>query len=338
MGLLALVIDGVAHGFAIDGEAVVGFAMGRIPTLEGAVEVLGIDADEQVAYDVFARHQAATVVAAAAEPFARLGAQTLGPVRHGLVAPHPTQRGPGGEREDGREGMPASLGAAGIGDVGKERGQQSHMVGSQHDRGSSMTIRFFKDGPRQQGPGISVQGVHKDPLGGGGRSTIAVRGAPKAFGVPHIDPVRGFVEGSLEPSRIDKGFQQQQRMPKALLPVSRQAPLAQRQGARRQVGPMPGRQDQEPAVVGQQRQAIVLMAERPPDPAIPNRTFPGGGGKAEQRDPGLAPSGHVPEGFADLGKGAQIMMRLHQLLIPQFFGTLNGTDKEVVQDHSGSLG
>ncbi len=45
MGLLALGIDDAAHGFAIDGEAVVGFAMDRRPALERAVAVLGIDAD-----------------------------------------------------------------------------------------------------------------------------------------------------------------------------------------------------------------------------------------------------------------------------------------------------
>ena len=233
--------------------------------------------------------------------------------------------------------MLVSLGAAGIGDVGKERGQKSHKVGSQYDRRSFMTIRFFKDGPRQQDPGISVQGEHKDHLGRVGRGTIAVRSAPKTFGVPHIDPVRGFLKGSLEPSRIGKGFQQQQWMPQVLLPIGRLASLAQGQGARGHVGPMPGWQDQNPAVVGQQGQASVLVVERPPDPAIPSRTFPGSHGKAEQRDPSLAPGGYVPEGFTNLLKCAQVLRRMHELLIAWFLSALNGADQEVFQGHSGGL-
>ncbi len=231
VGLLALGVDRVAHGFAINGQAVVLFAMDGIPPLQGRVEVPGDEADEQGAHDVFAGHQAVPVHEPAAKSRAGLGAQTLGPVRHRLVAPHPTQGRPGGEREDRRQGMPAALGAAGIRDLGKEFWQKSHLVGCQHDGGSSMTIGGFKHGPSQQGPGIGVQGVNKDHLRGVGRGAIAVRGTTKAFGVPHVDPVRGFVEGPLEPGRIDKGFQQQQRMPKTRLPVSRQAPLAQGQGA-----------------------------------------------------------------------------------------------------------
>ena len=79
---------------------------------------------------------------------------------------------------------------------------------------------------------------------------------------------------------------------------------------------MPGGQDEKPAVVGQQMQAIILVAVRPPDPAIPHCTFPGGGRKTEQRHPFGLPAGYVPEGFANLGERAQIMMRVHELVKP----------------------
>ncbi len=86
VGLLALGVDRVAHGFAINGQAVVLFAMDGLPALEGSVELRGIDADEQVAYDVFTRYQATTVRDTAAEPRLGLGAQTLGPRLLGKTA------------------------------------------------------------------------------------------------------------------------------------------------------------------------------------------------------------------------------------------------------------
>ena len=153
MGLPALGIDSVAHCFAIDGQTLVGFAMGCLPALERSVKLIRRDADEQIANHIFTRDHAAAVHEPTTESCTGLGAQTLDPVRHGLVAPHPTQCGSGSQRKHRWEGMPAPLGAAGIGDGGKARGQQSHLVGSQHDRRSSMAIRGFKNGPSQQGLG-----------------------------------------------------------------------------------------------------------------------------------------------------------------------------------------
>ena len=46
MVMAALFVDGVAQGLAVDGKAVVGLAVNRIPVLQGTVEVLGIDPDQ----------------------------------------------------------------------------------------------------------------------------------------------------------------------------------------------------------------------------------------------------------------------------------------------------
>jgi len=72
VGLLPLVVEGVAHPLAVDGKTFVGLARGCIPALQGAVERLGIDADEDITQDVFARHEVASGFMAAAEPLARL--------------------------------------------------------------------------------------------------------------------------------------------------------------------------------------------------------------------------------------------------------------------------
>ena len=85
MGLIALLVDGVAHRLAVDGKALVFFAIAFVPALQGAVEFHWIDADEQIADDVFTRHQATPLFATAAETLSRLGSEALGPVRDGFV-------------------------------------------------------------------------------------------------------------------------------------------------------------------------------------------------------------------------------------------------------------
>jgi len=122
MGLIALLVDGVAHRFAVDGEALVFFAIEFVPALQGAVEFHWIDADEQIADDVFARHEPTTLFATAAETLSRLGSEAFGPVRDGLVTAHPTQGCPGGDRQYGGKWMASSLGSTRVGDIGKKIG------------------------------------------------------------------------------------------------------------------------------------------------------------------------------------------------------------------------
>ena len=45
VGLIALFVEGVAHGFTVDGEAFVDLTIGCIPTLQGAIERLGARLD-----------------------------------------------------------------------------------------------------------------------------------------------------------------------------------------------------------------------------------------------------------------------------------------------------
>jgi len=89
MGLVAVRVDGIAHGLAVDGEAFVGLAVDGIPALQGAVEVLGVDADEHIANDRFAGDRIAVVAVAATEPGPSLLAEVFAPLGDGLVAAHP---------------------------------------------------------------------------------------------------------------------------------------------------------------------------------------------------------------------------------------------------------
>jgi hypothetical protein len=77
--------------------------------------------------------------------------------------------------------------------------------------------------------------------------------------------------------------------------------------------------DQETAIIGQQVQAIILMAQVPSNPPVPCCTLPGWGGKAQKSDPFIMPACEVPKGFADLGEETQIMMLLHLLLKMSLF-------------------
>ena len=94
---------------------------------------------------------------------------------------------------------------------------------------------------------------------------------------------------------------------------------------------MPVGQDEKTAVIDDQLEAVILMAEVPPNPTIPCSTLQSRGGKAQKGNPLIAPGGNVPEGFADLRQGTQVMMILHQFLITLLFEWTNGPDKNLSQ-------
>ena len=69
-GLRVVGVDGVAHGLAVDGDGVVGVAAGGVEALQGAVELVGADAHQDVADDELAGHLVAAVPVPAPEPLA----------------------------------------------------------------------------------------------------------------------------------------------------------------------------------------------------------------------------------------------------------------------------
>ena len=305
VGLAALFVNGVAHRLAVDGEAVVGLGLGRIPPLQGAVQRLGVDADEAIANDGLARHEQVPVFAAAAEPLAGLGAEAVGPVGDRLVTAHAAQDCPGGDGQHRRQGMPPPLGAARVGDVGEEVGQHSHVVGGQHDPRVSGTVAGFQQGIGQYGSGIGLQGPDKHLLGReGGCAAVALAGSAKAACVAQIGPIRRLVDGALVAFGVDESLQQHQGMAEAPPPVGGEPPFAQGKCARAEVWVMPVGQDQKAAVVGDQVQAVALVAVAPANPAIPHGAFPCRRRKAEQSHPLAEVGRHVPKGFADLGERA----------------------------------
>ena len=73
VGLTALLVDGVAHGLAVDGQAFIFLGVSCVPALQSPVELGRVDPDEQIADGELAGHQVLAAAAAAAEALARLG-------------------------------------------------------------------------------------------------------------------------------------------------------------------------------------------------------------------------------------------------------------------------
>jgi hypothetical protein len=98
---------------------------------------------------------------------------------------------------------------------------------------------------------------------------------------------------------------------------------------------MPVGQDEKAAVIDDQLEAVILMAEVPSDPAISGSALQSCGGKAQKGYPLIVPEGNVPEGFADFSQRTQIMMFLHQFLITLLFEPTNGPYKNLSQIQNG---
>ena len=266
-GARGVSIDGVAHGLAVDGDGVVGAAAGGVEAPQGAVELVGVDAHQHVADDVFAGHLVAAAAVPAAEPLAGARRQVGGPFGHGLVAARAAQRGAGGDGEHHRQRMAPALAAARVVDVGEVVGQGTHGVGGDHGLRASVAVDGVERGPGQARPRVGDQGADEDQLRRGRGGAVAAAHAAEAARAPDAGPVRGAVHRAAEARRIDEGLQQHKRVAEARRPVRRQPPFAQRQHPRAQVRHAPARQDQEAAVVGEQVLAVVLRAEVPADPS-----------------------------------------------------------------------
>jgi len=135
--LIALFINGVAHGLAVNGQAFVLLAIALVPSLQDAIEVFGIDADKNIADDIEARHVIALVAVTAVKTASGVLAEVVGPFPNGFVAPHAAENGSGGDGKDRGQAMASSLGAARIGDVFEKTRQGLHMFGGKHDAMSS---------------------------------------------------------------------------------------------------------------------------------------------------------------------------------------------------------
>ncbi len=96
MGLIALIVDGVTHGFPVNGQRFVVLTIGLVPSLQGTVKMHGVDADQDITDDRQARYDVALVLVPAAETLSSPLSKAFGPIGDGQVAVHPTQGCAGG--------------------------------------------------------------------------------------------------------------------------------------------------------------------------------------------------------------------------------------------------
>ena len=96
VGLIPLFIKGISHGFAVYGQTVIFLAVGLVPLLKGAVQMHRVNADQDIADDGQTGNKVATLFAAAVETLSGFLAETIHPIRDGLISPHSTQDCPGG--------------------------------------------------------------------------------------------------------------------------------------------------------------------------------------------------------------------------------------------------
>jgi hypothetical protein len=120
MGSMSLIIDGVAHGFTVNGKTFVFLSVGFVPTLQGSVQIDGIDPDQNIADNRLTWDDVTFIGIAAAEALPGIFTEAFGPISHGPVSAHSTQASPGDNGQNGSEPMPSPLDSTRVGDFGKE--------------------------------------------------------------------------------------------------------------------------------------------------------------------------------------------------------------------------
>ena len=147
MGLMPLIVDSVAHGLAIDGEALVFFSIDLVPMLQGSVEMDWIHTNQDIADDLLTWDDVTALGKTAAEAPAGIFAEPFGPIGDCPVSAHSTQAGPGRNGQNRGKSMPSALSSAGIGDFSKKGRQGLHLLSSEHHFGTSCAIRLLENSP-----------------------------------------------------------------------------------------------------------------------------------------------------------------------------------------------
>ncbi|KFB74432.1 MAG: hypothetical protein AW09_000271 [Candidatus Accumulibacter phosphatis] len=140
MRLLALFVLGVTHRLAIHRQTFVVARIDPVPLLAGLIKRGWIDTDQNVTNDGFTGYAVVSLLATTAKAFARPRLEVFGPTGDGLVTAHPAE---GRSRRDGQHAwqrMAPALGTPRIRDGGKEVGEQTHVFGTEHDSGGSLTV------------------------------------------------------------------------------------------------------------------------------------------------------------------------------------------------------
>jgi len=251
MGLLARVLRGPPHGLAINGDARVLPSEGGQPPAEQVVDFTGIDGIDKSVEGAAAGDEVAAPSLTTAQPLAHRLREMLRPIRDRFIAAGAAHGGTKHDRGEGASGVPLPLQAAGIGELhhkGQERvclfGIQSHL------RHLFFLIDLSQHRACQDGSGLRMQTPDQDAFRAVMLHILRI-GLAKPSGQPQLVPPGGLVTGPGKAGRIDEGFDEEQGIAVALVPIGRDPFRAERQDFRGKVGLRTARQDEKPGVVGQ---------------------------------------------------------------------------------------
>ena len=96
VSLIALIVDGVAHGFPVNGQRFVVLSIDLVPALQSTVKMHRVNADQYVSDDGQARYDVSLVLVPASETLPGSLPKAFSPIRDGQVAAHTTQGRAGG--------------------------------------------------------------------------------------------------------------------------------------------------------------------------------------------------------------------------------------------------
>src|SRR5919108_6290242 len=154
----------------------------------------------------------------------------------------------------------------------------------------------------------------------------------KALGRPQLLPARCLVTGAPKTLWVHKGLHQQNRMTKGLLPILSQPLTEQLQNATAQIGPLAsGGQNEKAAILGNEMPALLHLARRPLQPAIPWLEVKGSRIENGQGHPLAAILGDVTKHLANGGGVPQIVLRLYDSLETIPFGLGDEPDRDTLK-------
>ena len=85
VGLTALLINRVFHGFTVNGKAFVFLSVRFMPLLQGQIELLRIHPDKHITKDGFTGYQKTALHVTTTKTLSPFGAKCLGPIPYGLI-------------------------------------------------------------------------------------------------------------------------------------------------------------------------------------------------------------------------------------------------------------
>lgn len=189
-----------------------------------------------------------------------------------------------------------------------------HLFAIEHEAGDSGEVEKGAIRVGQADAGVVHKGEHEDPFGLTGVRAVSLTVAAIALGQTQFQPVGGPIDAAMKAAWVDKGFDKKQRMPESCLPIPADAPGNQPEHTGSQVRQTTLGQNQEPAVVGDQAQAVVLGAKVPADPAITRPAFEGRRREADLRQPLILPGRDIPDRLADFRECAKLVVPRHPRL------------------------